>query len=57
MERGPGLGETATAPNVFPDHWKQDAAGGSTPGHDNILSTDAINGNVFLEGQDLSGVF
>lgn len=56
-EREPGLGETATAPTVFPDHWKQDAAGGSTPGHDNIPSADAINGNVFLEGQDLSGVF
>ena len=28
-EREPGLGETATAPTVFPDHWKQDAAGGS----------------------------
>ena len=51
------MGETAKAPNVFPNHWKQDAAGDSTPGHGNILSADAINGNVFLEGQDLSGVF
>ena len=50
-------GGTTRAPNVFPNHWKQDAAAGLTPGHNNIPSSDAINGNVFLEGQDLSGVF
>lgn len=50
-------GGTARAPNVFPNHWKQDAAAGPTPGHNNIPSSDAINGNVFLEGQDLSRVF
>lgn len=48
---------TARAPNVFPNDWKQDVATGPTPGHNNIPSADAINGNVFLEGPDVSGLF
>lgn len=48
---------TARAPDVFPNHWKQDAVAGPTPGH-NIPSADAINGNVFLErGRTRAGFF
>lgn len=48
---------TARAPEVFPNHWKQDAAASPTPGHNIIPRVEAINGNVFLEGQNMSGGF
>lgn len=48
---------TARAPKVFPNHWKQDTAASPTPEHNIILRVEAINGNVFLEGQNMSGGF